>query len=419
MNEENHILDGLTEVSLWFQSFSKPYKMGKKDVTTLVQLLSGVNDFRMKGKVKYPIENILAICFILAMQGRLKSFSQAYYEVKYDEEFFVKYKLIEKGKIPSHDTFRYIFMHIDANEFRDVFLRRIREFFEKIIGKSKKKTIISGDGKEFRGSGRHNAERNINVMNIYDASRGVCYSSTPLCDKDSEIIEMQRMIYRFDLVNTVVSGDALHCQRKTCLFILGKKGDFVFKVKDNQEDLKREIIAMFNKRGSKVDKLPYNNCDYEFIILDKDYAGCEWPGQKCYVRMLSHKRAVEGHKDDPEWQYFITSMDEFNLIAESIDHRWCIEDDLHRFKDGFFEEDSCTFMNTNAIKVMATINNTVYSFYRIASAVLSHESMRETVTRFSKKPIELLRTVLPLLTGQDLTMLIKQNMRGTKESKKH
>ena len=99
------------------------------------------------------------------------------------------------------------------------------------------------------------------------------------------------------------------------------------------------------------------------------------------------------------------------LIAEAI------EDGLHRFKDEFLCEDECSFMDKNAVKVMATINNTVYSIYRIACAVLGHRSMTETKIRFKHDPIALIGTVLPLLQKNNLSALIRNNMRGRKSCK--
>ena len=98
-----------------------------------------------------------------------------------------------------------------------------------------------------------------------------------------------------------------------------------------------------------------------------------------------------------------------------MDNRWDIEDGLHFFKDNFLKEDSCTFMGKNAVKVMATINNIVYAFYRIASAIVGDETMSMTIIRYKDSPIELISLVTPLLKKVNLNKLIKLNMKGVKE----
>jgi len=416
MNKSETLLDGMRSVALFFQDLDTPYVIGKREIHSLLHILSEVKDFRDPIKTIYRLENLLAICFILAMKGELQSFYYASMYVKYKEEEFVRLGLIEKGKAPSHDTLRRIFGHLDANSLRDAFLDKIREFLERLVrldAQSRgKKRILSGDGKTFNGSGRGNA-KNHNVFNIYSPSNAICLSSVPLTDKESEIFEFQRMLPKFDLSHTVVTADAMHCQRKTAEIIIGHKGGFLFKVKSNQEQLLEEIASAFEKKRDigQRSSLSHNNCDYEFIALRRSYVGCDWPGQKTYVRMISYKRKAQ--KDfNPEPQYFITSETNTQLIAEAADNRWEIEDGLHRFKDEVLLEDECTFMDKNAVKVMATINNTVYSIYRLACAIRGDSSMTETKIRFEDDPLSLISTVLPLLQGKNLSALIRERMRG-------
>ena len=131
--------------------------------------------------------------------------------------------------------------------------------------------------------------------------------------------------------------------------------------------------------------------------------------------MISHKR--EDQSDyNPIPQYFVSSSPDIQLIAEAVDNRWDIEDGLHYFKDKFLDEDACTFMGKNAVKVMATINNIVYAFYRIASAIVGDETMSMTIIRYKDNPVELISLVAPLLKKTNLNKLIRMNMRGVKEA---
>ena len=138
-----------------------------------------------------------------------------------------------------------------------------------------------------------------------------------------------------------------------------------------------------------------------------------WPSAKTYVRMVSHKRKDQKNYN-PEYQYFVSSLSENMLIAEAIDNRWQIEDDLHYFKDTFLAEDCCTFMDGNAVKVMAILNNIVFSFYRIATAMMGYSSMMETKIRFKDRPLELIALVVPMLKAKNVSDLIKANMKGRK-----
>ncbi len=418
MNDTKKLKDSMKALSLFFRSMDTPYDPGKDEMGTLLHLLSGVVDFRVRGKVRYKIENILGICFYLAMKGEFTSFlySSTYVRVHKDE--FIRLGLVEEGSLPSHDTFLYVFNHLDAYSLRDAFIGRFKAFLDAVYEISApdggQYKLLSGDGKTFNGSGRVGGKRNSNVFNVYSPTYKLCSVSIPLDDKDSEIPAMQCALSKLDLRRTVVTADALHCQRRTCEIVRKRRGHYVFKAKANQASLLEDIRACFEKHGRKAASLSHNHCDYEVLPLRGTSSYSDWPGCKSYVKMVSHKR--DGQRDaSHEPQFFVSSIDDPQLIAEAIDNRWDIEDGLHLFKDQFLGEDECTFTDKNAVKVMATINNIVYAYYRIAAAVTGRP-MIETTIRYKEDPVALISLVTPLLKKTNLNALIRRNMRGVRKA---
>ena len=415
MNKCNEVLDSLNQVTLFFANLKQPYKCNRKNIRVLVHLLRKLPDFRNKRKVTYELANLIAICFIFAMRGRFQSFYDVAMRLKANPKEFIRLGLVEKDKLPSHDTFRRVFMYINANKLRDIFLNEMKSFLETIVSLDKesknKKRIISGDGKAFKGSGRKGKFGNLNVFNIYDVSNGLCLSSTPLTDKESEIAEFERLITKFNIDDAIITADALHCQRKLCNKIVSHKGEYVIKVKNNQAELKNEMIHCFETNKFPIISETFNSCDYQIMKLSNTYIGCDWPGQAAYIKMVSRKRIKQ--KDyNPEDQYFIASFTNANCIMEAIDNRWCIENELHLFKDTYLKEDECTFYNKNCVKVMATINNIVYGLYRISNSILNNKQMCFTRYMFEDDPLNVISLVLPYLKDKDLPKLFKENMRG-------
>lgn len=179
------------------------------------------------------------------------------------------------------------------------------------------------------------------------------------------------------------------------------------------KSLHDEIISSFASGKAPVSGLSHNECDYEFIKVKDIISDVSWPNAKTHVRMVSHKRKDQKNYN-PEYQYFVSSQTENMLIGEAVDNRWKIEDDLHNFKDIFLNEDSCTFMDDNAVKVMAVLNNIVFSFYRIATAMMGYSTMIETKIRFKGRPLDLIALVVPMLKARNVSDLIKANMKGRK-----
>lgn len=414
MNSTKLIINSMNDITAVLSPLKNQIKSNRKSISRMIHFFSFIDDFRDKTKIKYKLENILCICLLISMRGEFTSFYNAAVFIKVKQQYFKKLKLIENNEIPSHDTLRRIFMYIDANNLRDIILKRINLLIEKTTNcvKNKKEyRLISGDGKTFNGSGRKDSKRNVNVFNILDASSAICMASIPLDDKESEITQFQRMLHYYQLQNTIVTADALHCHIETAKIIISKKGEYLFKVKDNNELLKKEIISRLERHKDKIIKVEYNQCDYEILFLWDSYLGCEYPNAKAFVKMNSHKRIKQ--KDyNPEDQFFITSSNNKDLILEAVDNRWEIEGDFHWFKDDFTREDECTFTDKNAIQVMATFNNITYAFYRLASAIFDDQVMAETRIRYKDCPEKMLYKLVPLLEKQNLSMLLKQNMRG-------
>ena len=419
MNTTTKLIDYMKGVSLFFQKLDTPYIMAREEIDTLLHILSGVKDFRKQGKIIYKLNLILGICFYLALKGKFTSFHYASTYVDVHKAEFEELGLIENGRVPSHDTFLNIFNHLDALSLRDVFIEKFKQFLESaynlVEDKSGKYKLLSGDGKTFNGSGRKGGKANYNVFNMYSASNAVCSISVPLTNKESEIPEFRELLLKYDLRKTIVTADALHCQRKTCEAIISKKGHYLIKAKGNNEALVAEIEQSFSnqKYSKKIQKLHHNDCDYEMILISDIISDIDWPHCRAYVKMISYKRKDQ-MDFNPVPQYFVTSLKDITLIAEAADNRWNIEDGLHFFKDDFLDEDSCTFTGKNAVQVMATINNIVYAFYRIAAAILN-DTMARTIMRYEEDPLALISLVTPLLKKTNFNALVRNNMRGVKK----
>lgn len=422
MNKGTTILrDSIHAISVVMRPLRNKFKSDKNFVNTLLHILSDVDDFRQSRKTEYHLSNILAICLLLALGGEFTSFHGAAECISARASYFRKLGLIQGNKIPSHDTLRYIFMNLDAKSLRDSLIKRVVKMIEQLSShagdaSSPKIRLICGDGKTFKASGRKGGRRNINVFNLYDATTGVCLASVPLDDKESEITAFRELLRRYNLEHTMVSADALHCQIETMEIITARKGLYTMIVKDNQQSKKEHIIDVLKKNQKKCVSFSHNDCDYEIFVIDYELTEEDFPHAKIYARVISHKRKDQANYN-PEPMYFVSSTDNPLLVVETIDNRWALEDGLHLFKDQFLGEDKCTFMDKNAIQVMAIFNNVAYALYRVASAFFEHPSMAFTKYQYKNCPEKLIAQLLPLTKKANITALLKDNMRGRKKAR--
>lgn len=407
-----------SSVSLLIQEKDISFDSFKRDIRFFLHLLDKIPDFRDNKLIDYSLSNLLLISLILIMKGEFKSFSYASQYISVYKQDFIKMGLIINDKVPSHDTLRRMFMLLDANNIKEIIINNLNSFLTKILNNysSSKKELISIDGKEFKGSGRSiNSKKkmnNKNVLNVYNSSKEICIYSNPLDDKESEIKEAQEILNKYNLKNIVVTGDALHCQKRTCEIIVNKKGDYVFTVKENQSALLEEMKTRIVNSKSIISK-SYNDCDYSILLLPSTYKGLEFAGQKAFIKMISNKRKNQNINKQTE-RYFLSSIKDPQLIVEAIDNRWKIENDLHKTKDEFFVEDNYKFTDKNAIKVMAALNNIAYSFFRITASFLQEKTPTITKIKFNKDPMEILEKITPLLNSREFNKLLNDNLKGKK-----
>lgn len=375
-----------------------------------IHIFDQIPDKRIQKKCKYKLGNLLLIIFMAKLTKAGDSEMMIARYAQFNKQRLEEYGIIENGEIPSHDTFRRVLELIDPEELRELFIEKLENFFTTIYttyGTPHKPTHIGIDGKEFRGSGRSDTTKhpksNLATLNVFDIGTQICLYSEPITKKESEITASRDILKGMKLQNTIITADALHCQKETAKLIKKKKGDYVFIAKDNQSGLKAEIIAKLEKDNKKCTRYESDTHSFRCLKFTKSYIGCEWEGQRMYIEMINKKTK--------EPIYFISSLSQMEMAIEAIQNRWSIENDLHRNKDKLLLEDNVRYTNKNAIANMAIINNTILGFYRVAQTLLHISSMKYTTMYFAINPLEAICKVLEVISSDQIITLLKDKMK--------
>lgn len=382
-----------------------------------LHLFDDVNDTRQPGKIQYKLSDILLLCFLSIIYEGKTTCLGIYDHILVYKSRYEKYGLIQDGKIPSHDTIRRTLMCIDPVEFEEVTIGRIQEFIQE-LRKCSQGTMYchqSVDGKEARGSGRSddsaNPKRNINVLNVYSNSDCLCIHSKPVDSKTNEIPVAQELLKLMNLKKTVITFDALHTQKMTCDIISSKKGIYVAPVKDNQSGLREEILAKFKRYEQdpkkKIQKIDTEKRNFRFINLPSNYDDCGFTGMKTFVEMISHTRKKA------TVMYFISNTKDAELIVEAIEKRWEIENNFHKEKDTYLNEDDIHFTNKTAINNIVILNNLALAFAKLYGTISSNE-MRIAKKEFRAFPIECINKIQFIMTDTEIIKQIKSHLRKKK-----
>jgi len=349
----------------------------------ILSLFEGLPDERVQGRVIYPLHEIILMLFLATLAGAESCLAT--------QDFWMANarlyrRLFRKGNIPSHDTFRRILAIIRYDLLNEL-LTEVLITSDKAIRKAlnlpiPKKTIISVDGKQLRGTGRKagTAEeiKDLQILNIYNQDSKTCLYSEAIESKTNEIPHAQRVLSAMNLTDTVVTFDAMHMQTKTVQIITEAKGDYLGGLKGNQSnasDFAQDLFSTANLEKLKVvdgcyhetREISHNQLEqrsfylFPLTVSQKKGRFSEWKKASalvCMDKMMIHN--VTG-KEKQETRYYLTSLNDVNDAAHCIRAHWNIENALHWNLDTVFHEDDLALSDRNAALNQSILNKACLS----------------------------------------------------------
>lgn len=299
---------------------------------------------------RHPLLDILVIAILATICGadtwtEVSEFGQA------KEEWLKSFLKLPHG-IPSHDTFGRVFSLIDPDEFETCFIDWINSLFIDI-----EKEIIAIDGKTLRGShDRRKGKKALHLVSAWAAKNRVLLGQVRTEEKSNEIEAIPRLLEMIDVKNSIVTIDAMGCQKAIAKTIIAQEADYVLALKENQATLYQDVASIFEKEKEKEKqfKKMLNRRKVEKIhdhgrIETRRYTlisardpllfELRWPGLKG-IGMLETTRTVN-HEVEKSTRYFLTSLEyeQIDDFMTAVRKHWNIEINLHWSLDVSFKED--------------------------------------------------------------------------------
>ena len=100
------------------------------------------------------------------------------------------------------------------------------------------------DGKSARGS-REGVIPAVHLLAAYAPRVAAVVAQIQVDRKTNEHKAALELLGVLPVADTVVTGDAMFCQRDVCAAVVNAGGDYLFTVKDNQPTLHHDIACMF------------------------------------------------------------------------------------------------------------------------------------------------------------------------------
>lgn len=391
---------------------------------TLVEKIKGyadtVPDYRHSSYVKHLLGDIIMITFF-AILGNADEWGEIESFAKKKEKWLRKYLELPYG-IPTDDTFRIVIGNINTDHFFEMTVQLLMQSVNDIICLSGKETelheknILSVDGKESRGSKRKSSGRGevkaLQTLNVYSSDYGMCLAQKFIEEKTNEIPAAQELLKLMDLKGTIVTADAMNCQKDTVSAIVGSKGDYVLALKGNQTLFYEEVQSLFDEE--KREEIRKSGNGYKKTV-EKEHGGIAqreyyitedvgWYAERKQWKKLKafgmvHKTLTKEEKIEEEYRYYICSIggnvEEFERAARG---HWGVEVNLHWQLDFTFRDDKNTSMAKTGAKNLQIMKKIVLSILRLVkeSYKLSMKRIRYELSLDYENGVERMLSMLDI-----------------------
>ena len=299
-------------------------------------------------------------------------------------EWLQQFLPLPKG-LPSKDCIRRVLIALKPEAFQACFRDWIAHAVRTEDGNPSR--LVAIDGKTCRGS--HDEAHGLGPLHIVSAwasEEGIALGQVATEEKSNEITAIPQLVKQIELKNTIITIDAMGCQKDIAREIVDGGGDFVIAVKDNQpklreaittyvlghlernlRDLKHRTHETRDRGHGRVDERSYflTQVPSEFPV------GAEWPWVKAIGYAVRITRHADGTETDDVRYYVMSRYLSGERFAQAVRSHWAIES-MHWVLDVTFREDDSRTRER-------TLGNNLSWLRRFAVTLLKRHPIKDSI----------------------------------------
>jgi predicted transposase YbfD/YdcC len=306
-----------------------------------VECWEGVVDPRTGNAALHNFYELLVIALCTVLCGGQSAVDMALF-ARSKEPFLRSFLKLENG-LPSHDTFSRLFRQLDPVQFGLAFQRFMARFSEKIQG------VVAIDGKVLRRSfDRASGKSALHMVSAWGCEQRLVLAQIATDAKSNEITAVPKLLEMLSLKGTIVTADALNCQRAIAQQIVDQGGNYVLALKGNQGTLHDDVSTFLDDPACKATvtdqtvDADHGRIETRTATASTDIAWLQedhrWPGLAAIGKVVRVRETTS--KTTTETAYYLLSTalsgERFNEVARQ---HWGVENRLHWRLDVVMNED--------------------------------------------------------------------------------
>lgn len=301
----------------------------------------GLEDPRSGNAALHDFHELLMIALCTVLSGGQGAVDMARFAAS-KETFLRGFLELEHG-LPSHDTFSRLFRLLHPEQFGAAFQRFMASFAKTVQG------VVAIDGKVLRRSfDRASGKSALHMVSAWGCEQRLVLAQIATDAKSNEITAVPKLLAMLSLKGTIVTADALNCQRAIARQIVDQGGDYVLALKGNQGTLHDDVRTFLDD--------PARDATATVQTVDGDHGRIEtrtatvcadigwlqadhhWPGLAAIGKVVRIRETAA--KTTTETAYYLLSTalssERFNDAARE---HWGVENRLHWRLDVVMNED--------------------------------------------------------------------------------
>ena len=306
-----------------------------------IACFEGLKDPRSGNAALHDLHELLVIALCTVLSGGQGATHMAAFAVA-KEPFLRGFLKLENG-LPSHDTFSRLFRLLDPEQFRAVFQRFMARFAETA------QNVVAIDGKVLRRSfDRASGKSALHMVSAWGCDQRLVLAQIATDAKSNEITAVPKLLEMLSLKGTIVTVDALNCQREIAQKIVDQGGDYVLALKGNQGSLHDDVIRYFDDPASKITTAKpvvegdHGRIETRTATVSTDIKWLQhdhrWPGLTA-IGKVDRTRETTTKTTTEIAYYLLSSVLSPERCNEVVRCHWGVENRLHWRLDVTMNED--------------------------------------------------------------------------------